>query len=260
MSTNEQRSSKTPWLLWVLTLVVALAAAALGYQRYAAQGAAVDRALAEADAAAQKQVQAEATAKALRDQLAAAESTRAQLEARTSELSLTLEEKEAQLKALTATYGALEEQLKTEIQKGEVRLSQENGRIQVDLVDKILFDSGKADVTPHGEEVLLRLGAVLADVADKQIQVSGHTDDSPIVAPELTAKFATNWELSVARAVNVVRVLAEKAKVTPQRLSAAGYSQYHPIAPNATPKGRALNRRIEVLLLPALEAKAAPKP
>ena len=254
--TSAVRPSKMPWVLWAVTLAVAAAAAFIGHQRFADEVDAKDRALTAADEAEQRAQTAAKQAQSAGDQLQQARDAARDLESRTSELSMTLEEKEAQIKALTATYSALEDKLKAEIKKGDVRLSQSGGRIQVDLVDKILFDSGKAEVTPRGEEVLVRLGGVLAGIDDKQIQVSGHTDDSPITNAELQAKFASNWELSVARAVNVVHVLADKASVKPARLSAAGYSQYHPIAANATPKGRALNRRIEVLLLPALEAKA----
>jgi chemotaxis protein MotB len=100
------------------------------------------------------------------------------------------------------------------------------------------------------------VGSILATVEDKQIQVSGHTDDSPI-ADKLKDTFPTNWELSVSRAVNVVRFLTESAKVPSKRLVAAGYGEFHPIATNANPTGRARNRRIEILLTPSLDAKPA---
>ena len=103
--------------------------------------------------------------------------------------------------------------------------------------------------------MLARIGTVLSSMEDRQIQVSGHTDDSPITNADIKAKYDSNWELSASRAVNVVRFLAETAKVPPGRLVAAGHGQYRPIASNVTPKGRAQNRRIEILLLPALEAR-----
>jgi chemotaxis protein MotB len=102
--------------------------------------------------------------------------------------------------------------------------------------------------------VLARVGAVLAQIDDKQIQVSGHTDNHP-VGEKLLAQFPSNWELSASRAINVVRFLAEKAGVPPQRLVATGYGEYHPIASNKTPSGRARNRRIEILLTPSLDPK-----
>jgi len=103
--------------------------------------------------------------------------------------------------------------------------------------------------------VLARVGAVLAQIDDKTIQVSGHTDNLPL-GDKLTAQFPTNWELSAARAVTVVRFLTEKANVPPQRLVASGYGEWSPLASNRSASGRARNRRIEILLTPAL----APKP
>jgi chemotaxis protein MotB len=96
---------------------------------------------------------------------------------------------------------------------------------------------------------------VLAKLDDKLIQVSGHTDDSPIKDKDLQAKFPTNWELSASRAVNVVRYLSEQAGVPAKRLVAAGHGQYLPVANNATREGRARNRRIELLLTPLVERK-----
>jgi len=134
----------------------------------------------------------------------------------------------------------------------------DGGRLRVGLVDKILFDSGAAAVSKRGEEVLARVGAVLATIDDKQIQVSGHTDKTPI-SGKLASQFPSNWELSTARATNVVRFLSEKANVPPQRLVASGYAEYHPIASNKTAAGRARNRRIEILLTPSLAPKAIDK-
>lgn len=260
-STDKPRSSKLPWVLWCFTLLAVAAGAYLAWGRVGDEARQRDAALQAADEAAGRARTEKVRADALQQKLDDAEKERAALADKADELSSTLEAKEAELKRLTATYEALEDKMKEEIKKGDIRLSQSGGRIQVDLVDKILFDSAKAEVTPRGAEVLARLGAVLASMEERQIQVSGHTDDSPITLPDLQAKFPSNWELSAARAVNVVRFLAESAKVPPGRLIAAGHGQYHPIATNATPKGRALNRRIELLLLPALEArKAGPLP
>ena len=173
-----------------------------------------------------------------------------------SELSENLEEAQAELTRLKATFDSLQDKLQAEIKKGEIHLTQTNGRIQVDLVDKVLFDSGKAELSGRGVEVLTRVAGVLSQVDDKLIQVSGHTDDSPIVN-ELKSTFPTNWELSAARAVNVVRFLSEKGGVPGKRLVAAGHGEFQPVASNATPKGRAQNRRIEILLLPLLSKQKA---
>ena len=93
---------------------------------------------------------------------------------------------------------------------------------------------------------------------DKQIQVSGHTDSNPI-SEKLASQFPTNWELSVSRAINVVRFLEEKANVPAKNLIATGYGQHHPIASNKSAAGRARNRRIEILLTPSLAPKAIAK-
>lgn len=257
---NKRGGSGLPWVLLALTLVAALAAGWWFWkQREADQLNREDlsRALVEATRA---RTETEAKNVALRGDLDRLAQERDALTTKTSELASTLEQREAELKRLTATSKSLEEKLAAEIKRGDVKVTQSEGRIQVDLIDKVLFDSAQADVSSRGEEVLTRLGAILKDIDDRQIQISGHTDDSPITLPDLKAKFATNWELSVARAVNVVRFLSEKAGVKPARLSAAGYGQYRPVAGNITPRGRAANRRIEVLLLPPIEARKVASP
>jgi chemotaxis protein MotB len=141
---------------------------------------------------------------------------------------------------------ALLAQLKKEVGGAEVKSAEEG--ITVTLVDKILFKSGEADLTPDGEALLGRLGSVLKD-ADKLIEVSGHADTTPVKS-EIKQRYPTNWELSTARATNVVRFLQDKVGVKPRRLMAAGFGSSRPVASNATAAGRAKNRRIEILLLP----------
>jgi chemotaxis protein MotB len=117
-------------------------------------------------------------------------------------------------------------------------------------MDKVLFDSGKAEIKITGRRVLDKISKnLLNKYPDRQIRVEGHTDNVPI-GPELKSKFPTNWELSTARATSAVRYLQEQGGVDPKRLSAVGYSEYHPIASNDTPEERAKNRRIEIILLP----------
>ncbi|MFL5345668.1 MAG: OmpA family protein [Hyalangium sp.] len=264
---EKQRAPWTPWLITVLVLLLAGGAAWFGLGAYRELQARAATAEAEALKAHERTKAVEQEQKALAEKLASLDSERSQLSNRLSQLSTerdqlsterdqlsqAVQEKEAELARLKATYQNLEEKMKAEIADGEIRLSQAEGRIQVDLVDKILFDSGEASLTEHGAGVLARLGAVLVGVEGRTIQVSGHTDDSP-PSQRLAATFPTNWELSVARAVNVVRFLQEKANVPARRLVAAGYGETHPVASNATPKGRARNRRIEILLIPDLPA------
>ncbi|QRK13325.1 OmpA family protein [Archangium violaceum] len=256
-----------PWVPWLVTAVVVLLAGAGGYIGYAAYSAQKARAEAAEQSAAEaraRTVTTEQARKALEEKLSeqlaakdqkltALEDERTRLSTEREQLQQAVQEKEAELARLKATYEDIEQKLKAEISEGEIRLSQAEGRIQVDLVDKILFDSGEASLSARGSEVLARLGAVLSKVENRSILVSGHTDDAP-PSQRLAATYPTNWELSVARAVNVVRFLGEKAGVPPARLVAAGHSDTKPVASNATPKGRARNRRIEILLIPDLPA------
>jgi len=117
------------------------------------------------------------------------------------------------------------------------------------MVDRILFNSGEADLTNKGETVLRKLGSVFKGLEGKRIQVSGHTDTAPIKS-SIKQMYPTNWELSVARAVNVVRFLQTEVGVNPRHMMAAGYGQYRPVASNVHSAGMAKNRRIEILLLP----------
>lgn len=197
---------------------------------------------------------AQARITALEDQKARLDADKDELLAAKAELSKSVQAKEGELAELKGTYDQMQDKMKAEIAQGDVRLEQSGGKLRVALVDKVLFDSGEAQISKRGEEVLARVAEVLAAIPDQQIQVSGHTDRTPITS-KLVAQFPTNWELSVARATNVVRFLAEKANVPPQRLVASGYGEYQPVASNKTVAGRARNRRIEILLTPTLAPK-----
>ena len=157
--------------------------------------------------------------------------------------------KEAEINKLKGTYDQLVGNLKDQINAGQIQITQLAGRLSVNMVDKILFNSGEANVKPEGEKVLLQVGAALKNVQDKAIRVEGHTDNVPI-AGSLKDRFASNWELSTARATAVVRYLQDKSGIAPDHLIAAGYGEFRPVAPNATPEGRAQNRRIEIALVP----------
>ena len=156
--------------------------------------------------------------------------------------------KEEEIAKARKSFEDLEAGLKSEIQAGEVKLTQLQGRLALQMVDKILFDSGSADIKASGRKVLARLGKLLNDVPDKDLRIEGHTDNVPI-KDEMRAVYASNWELSTARATAVARYLQDSAKVEPARLIAAGYGEYRPVAPNDKPETRALNRRIEIVLV-----------
>ncbi len=168
------------------------------------------------------------------------------LQARTGQLT---EAKNKEIEKLKGTYDSLVSELQEEIKKGEIKVTQVLDRLSVNMVEKILFDSGSADIKPEGLKVLERLGGILKKVTDKQIRVEGHTDNIPI-GGKLAERFPTNWELSAARATNVVKFLSEKVGVDPKFLTAAAYSMNRPVASNDTKEGRAQNRRIEISLIP----------
>lgn len=107
------------------------------------------------------------------------------------------------------------------------------------------FASGSATPKPAALPALRRIAAALKPT-QFDVRVEGHTDDIPIH----NSKFDSNWELSAVRATNIAQLLLELNAVPPQRLSAAGYAEYHPVASNATPEGRAQNRRVDLVILP----------
>lgn len=118
----------------------------------------------------------------------------------------------------------------------------------ITIHDQVLFDSGKADVRPKDRETAKELAEFLEMYPPRNIIVSGHTDNVPI----RNANFESNWELSVMRAVNFMKLLIEYSGLDPQWFSAKGFGEYQPIADNSTPEGRAKNRRVEVLIQPRI--------
>ena len=158
-------------------------------------------------------------------------------------------QREEERKEMKATYDDLLEGMRSEIEKGKITITQLKGKLKVNMLDEILFDSGKTTIKHQGVEVLERVGEILLNVQDRAINVEGHTDNVPI-GPELRKRYPTNWELSAARATNVARYLQEKIGINPTVLSATGYGEYHPIASNEDEEGQARNRRIEIVLVP----------
>jgi chemotaxis protein MotB len=157
--------------------------------------------------------------------------------------------KEEEIKRLTKTQEELSRSLQDEISKGNITIQQVRDRLTINMIDRVLFDSGQAQVKPAGLKVLQQVGDILSKISDKQIRIEGHTDNVPISA-KLQSRFKSNWELSTARATTVVRHLIEKGGVDRQHLSAVGYADTHPVASNDSEEGRASNRRIEIVLYP----------
>jgi chemotaxis protein MotB len=172
-----------------------------------------------------------------------------ELQVSLDESQSTIEQQTKVIRDLHATRIKIESSLKEQIENQEIKLEEIEGKLKVTLVDKILFNTGKVEVSKRGEEVLLELADTLRENKDQNIVIEGHTDDVPI-GLVLVEKYPTNWELSTARAVRVVRFLQEKGWLEPERLSATGYSYYKPVASNDTAEGRRQNRRIEIILVP----------
>jgi chemotaxis protein MotB len=202
---------------------------------------------------------AERGAASLATALDSISSEAAALRARNAQLAAALDtqtvalsrQKQAEIDQLKNTYDELVNDMQSEIAQGQIQITRLADRLSVSMVDRILFPSGEADVTKEGFKILQRVGQVLKAAEGKIIRVEGHTDNVAI-SDRLKAKFPTNWELSTARATNVVRFLQDSVGIEPARLLAVGLSEYHPIARNTTARGRSQNRRIEIGLLPEM--------
>ena len=167
-----------------------------------------------------------------------------------SELARSLEElrrQKAAAEARAATFRSLVARLKSMIDAGQLKVIIRDGRMVIQLESDVLFDSGKTNIKPDGQTALAKLAPVLAGITDRKYLVTGFTDDVPIH----TQRFPSNWELSTARAVEVVKFLVASG-LKPQQVAAAGYSEFDPVVANDTPEHRAQNRRIEIVLQPNL--------
>jgi chemotaxis protein MotB len=146
-----------------------------------------------------------------------------------------------------ATFRNMLQRFQSMIASGQLRVRIVRGRMVVELSENILFDSGRAELKPEGQTALTSVAEVLKQIQNRDFQVAGHTDNVPV-----RGRFASNWELSTARAVTVARFLQANG-VLPEHLSAAGYAESQPAADNSTAEGRAQNRRIEIVLMPNLD-------
>jgi chemotaxis protein MotB len=159
------------------------------------------------------------------------------------ELASQLEAEKTALQKRSAEYEALASSLDGEIKAGRIQVSELQGKVTVRMAERVLFPSGSATVSREGRGTLAKIADAFKSVEGRIIRVEGHTDNVPIK----TARFQSNWDLSAARAISVVRILQENG-VDPALLGAAGYGEYQPISTNATAEGRAQNRRIEISL------------
>ena len=140
-----------------------------------------------------------------------------------------------ELQEVKGTYDRLVAALQGEISQKEIALHQAKDKLTVTILDRILFPSGQATLTPEGEQLIEKVGAILVKVAGQRILIEGHTDNVPIGAT-LSTRFPSNWELSSARAAEVVKYLISRVQLSPQQLSAVGRADTSPVAGNTTKK------------------------
>lgn len=136
-----------------------------------------------------------------------------------------------------------------DINDQDINIKIEKGVVYIDISDKLLFNTGKFNVTDQAKIVLGKVATVLNTYPEIEFMVEGHTDNVPIY----TACMEDNWDLSVKRATSVIRLLQTQYGIQPLRMTAAGHGEYLPIATNETVEGRAVNRRTRIIILPQLD-------
>jgi len=143
----------------------------------------------------------------------------------------------------------LEKQLEDEIRKGDITVKRLRDRIVININNKILFESGSADLRKKVYGSLDKIKGILSEYPENRIMVEGHTDDVPIH----TREFRDNWQLSTERALSVLGYLLKNTRLRPERFSAVGFGQFNPIVPNDTERNRALNRRVDITVVPSVD-------
>jgi len=158
-----------------------------------------------------------------------------------------LERRKAEVDKRLGEFRGLLDRFQSMVDAGKLRVKIVKGRMVVELASDILFNSGSANLGKEGRMTIEEVAVLLASIPNRSFQVEGHTDDVPI----RTSQFPSNWELSTARAVTVVKAMIG-AGMPPNRISAAGYSETQPAIPNTDKESRSANRRIEIVVVPDL--------
>jgi chemotaxis protein MotB len=221
--------------IWITAgALAAIFVAFLVWAGFHQQAGRLDRARKELDEARADADRSQAEAADLRDKLAASQAQLADLE--------------KQQEAAAQKQMGLEQDMRAQLESRDVAISELQGKLTVTILDQIMFDSGEAELKPAGQAMMQKIAGFLAQHPTLKIHVIGHTDNVPIRA-NARSRFASNWELSTARALAAVRFLTETAGVDPRRVGAVGYGEFRPVADNSTPEGRAQNRRIAITIL-----------
>lgn len=156
-----------------------------------------------------------------------------------------------ELERLENQANELEKQLEKEIAKGDIRLKRMHNKLIINIDDKISFDSGSSRLKNQILPALKKISQILSEYPEYQIIIEGHTDNIPIHS----AKVKDNWQLSTERALSVLRYLLRNSNLDPKRFSAAGYGEHNPVVPNTSKSNRALNRRVDIVVIPRIESK-----
>jgi chemotaxis protein MotB len=159
---------------------------------------------------------------------------------------------QAAAEARAKLYRELALKLKKMVDAGDLSIVLRDGRMILQLPNDVLFDTGRVELKPAGRTALEQVAAVMRTIGGRRYQVGGHTDSVPIS----TARFPSNWELSAGRALAVVHILVDSG-VDPKVLSAAGYSEFDPVASNESADGKRKNRRTEIALVPNIDELVA---
>jgi chemotaxis protein MotB len=155
---------------------------------------------------------------------------------------------------LEKTQKTVEQIIKKDGLNNSVNVSIEERGVKISITSQVLFLSGSAQIESSGYQILQKIGGNLSSFSENSIRIEGHTDTDPIS----TALFPSNWELSSARATNVLRFLIERTNLKAENLSAVGYGEYHPLLPNTTEENKAKNRRVDIVILKQDASKSEP--
>ncbi len=164
-----------------------------------------------------------------------------------SRLNAELEELSKSKDDLSRAKAELEKKLSGELESGDMSLSMQERGLVVTVLDRVLFDSGKADLKESSKDGLDKVAGILnGKVRRHMVYVEGHTDNVPI----RKSSWRSNWELSTARATEVIHYFVDEASLDPKRIAATGYGEFHPVASNSTESGKSKNRRVEIVISP----------
>lgn len=193
--------------------------------------------------------QLEAKEKALAAETERLEKLKSELQERSNRVA----ELEGKMSAQQASMGALKDKLSKALNSFQgkgLTVEHKNGKVYVSMENKLLFGSGSWTVGTEGRKAVEEVAKVLADNPDISVLIEGHTDNVPYTGG---GAVTDNWDLSTKRATAIVTIIRENKKVDPKNLTAAGRSEFAPIAPNETAEGKSKNRRIEIILTPKLD-------